>query len=110
MGVGKVAVIDEERGYSIDRKRVALAYLAETVIVAASLMGAALFAEQYGHQDTNTMLMMMLAPVAYAVVEFCRVPLAISIRTQRSFLLRAVAVLGVLGAGCVTVKSMSTTW
>lgn len=40
-------------------------------------------------------------------VEFCRVPLAISIRTQRSFLLRAVAVLGVLGAGCVTVKSMS---
>lgn len=67
MGVGKAAVIDEERGYSIDRKRVALAYLAETVIVAASLMGAALFAEQYGHQDTNTMLMMMLAPVAYAV-------------------------------------------
>ena len=102
-----MAVCDEDRGYSIDGKRVAIAYLAEAVIIAASLVGAVLFAQQYGHQDNSTVLMMMLAPVAYAVVEFCRVPLAISIRTQTSFALRAIAVVGVIGAGCVTVKSMS---
>ncbi|WP_428485039.1 hypothetical protein [Rhodopila sp.] len=98
---------DLERGYAVDLKRVVLAYVAETVIVIASLIGAYLFAEQYGHHDPATMLMMMLAPAAYAVVEFCRVPLAISIRTQTSLLLRLFAVLGVLGAGCVTIKSMS---
>jgi hypothetical protein len=98
---------DLARGYTINYKLVFLAYAAETVIVIASLVGAWLFSQEYGQQNSDLMTMMMLAPIAYAVVEFCRVPLAISIRTQTSFLLRGVAVLGVLGAGCVTIKSMS---
>ncbi len=51
--------------------------------------------------------MMILAPIGYAVIEFCRVPLALSIRTQRSFVVRCLAALGVICAAGVTVKSMS---
>lgn len=95
------------RDYIVNYKMVVLAYTVETIIALASLIGGWLFAEQYGHHENSTIAMMMLAPIAYAVVEFCRVPLAISIRTQTSFVLRGIALVGVLGAGSVTIKSMS---
>jgi hypothetical protein len=50
---------------------------------------------------------MMLAPVAYAMVELSRVPLALAARTQRTFLMKFVALLAVLCAAGVTIKSMS---
>jgi hypothetical protein len=97
------------RGYAIDMKRVVLAYLAETVTVVTSLIGAWLFAEQYGHHDRNTMIIMSLAPIAYAVVEFCRVPLAITAAkpATHSWFIKSIIVLGLLGAGTVTIKSVS---
>ena len=98
---------DKRRGYSIDKKRVAIAYAVELVIVAASLWGARLFAKMYGHDDVIQMQMMMLAPIGYAVIEFCRVPLAISARAHSSAFVRTVAILGVVCAAGVTVKSMS---
>jgi hypothetical protein len=99
---------DIARGYSVDMKRVFLAYFAETVIVIASLIGAWLFAVQYGNNNAHVMTMMMLAPAAYAVVEFCRVPLAISVR-KPSYprMIKLIIIIGLIGAACVTIKSMS---
>ena len=95
------------RGYTISYKRLVLAYLCESVIVATSLAGAWLFAELYGDQDRVAFYMMLLAPIAYGVIEFSRVPLAVSIRTQRSLTLRIIAAIGVIGAAFVTIKSIS---
>ncbi len=96
------------RGYAVDMKRVALAYAIEITIIVTSLIGAWLFTVMYGNNDPNMMLMMMLAPVAYGVVEFCRVPLALAVRkpTYGKFI-KFVIVLGLLGAAFVTVKSVS---
>src|SRR5262249_28650989 len=66
------------------------------------------FAVQYGNNDFHTMMMMMLAPVAFAAVEFCRVPLALAVRMPSyGFLLKLVLVTGLIGAAFVTVKSVS---
>ncbi len=40
--------------------------------------------------------MMMLAPIGYAVIEFCRVPLAMSVRAHRSWLIKTLALVGVI--------------
>lgn len=98
---------DQQRGYSISYKRLTLAFIIEGIIVATSLVGAWLFASIYGGKDSNAFWMMLLAPVAYGVIEFSRVPLAISIRTQPSKILRVIAAVGVIGAAAVTVKSIS---
>lgn len=97
---------DQRRGYAVDLKRVVMAYGVELVIVAASLYGAWLFALTYGH-DANYMAMMMLAPLAYAAFEICRVPLALTFRSHSSRMIRFLAMFGVLCAAGVTVKSMS---
>ena len=97
---------DQQRGYSINCKQVVLAFSIEIIIVITSLIGAWLMAIKYGRTSTDQFLM-MLAPVAYAMVEFSRVPLALATRTQRSFLMKFVALLAVLCAAGVTVKSMS---
>ena len=98
---------DLDRGYSISYKRLTLAFVAEGIIVATSLAGAWLFASIYGGSDPLAFWMMMLAPFAYAAIEFSRVPLAVSIRTQRSTALKIVAAIGVVGAAVVTIKSIS---
>jgi hypothetical protein len=98
--------VDERRGYSISRKRLGLAFALEGVVVVASLIGAWLFAKKYGH-DFDTRLMMMLAPVAYAVTELSRVPLAVSTRIQPSIQMRLLAFVAVIFAAGVTTKSMS---
>ena len=95
------------RGYTISYKRLVLAYACEGVIVLTSLAGAWLFASLYGGQDPVAFYMMLLAPIAYGVIEFSRVPLAVSIRTQRSLTLRIIAAIGVIGAAFVTIKSVS---
>lgn len=98
---------DRERGYTISIKRLVLAFASEGVVVATSLGGAWLFASLYGGNDPIAFWMMMMAPIAYAVIEFSRVPLAVSIRTQTSITLRIIAAIGVIGAAAVTVKSIS---
>lgn len=102
----RAAERDQQRGYSINYKQVGLAFAIEIIIVITSLIGAWLMASKYGRTSTDHLLM-MLAPVAYAMVECSRVPLALAARTQRSFLMKFVAVLAVLCAAGVTIKSMS---
>ena len=98
---------DEDRGFSINYKRITLAFFVEFVVIATSLYGALMFARMYGSGDVTAKHMMMLAPISYAVIELCRVPLALSIRTQRSLVIKALAAIGVAAAMGVTVKSMS---
>src|SRR5262245_35864544 len=98
---------NDARGYSIDYKRIGLAFLIEFVVIGTSLYAAFLFAQMYGGGDDIAKHMMMLAPVGYALIELCRVPLALSTRTQRSLVIRALAAIGVVAAMGVTVKSMS---
>ena len=62
---------DQQRGYSIVHKQVVLAFLIEIIIVITSLIGAWLMASKYGRTSTDHLLM-MLAPVAYAMVELSR--------------------------------------
>jgi hypothetical protein len=97
---------DEDRGFSVNYKRVGLAFFTELVVIGTSLYGAWLFTQIYGSDDTAKQ-MMMLAPISYAIIELCRVPLALSIRTQRSLLIKALAAIGVVAAMGVTTKSMS---
>jgi hypothetical protein len=97
---------DQQRGYAVDIKRVVMAYLAEVVFASVSAYGQYLFALKYG-TDWLTTQQMVLAPILYATVEICRVPLALSVRTHRQRLIRLVAFVGVLGAACITVKSTS---
>ena len=99
---------DEARGYAINIEQIVLAYSVETLIVITSLIGAWLFTRQYGQNDFDTMLMMMLGPIAFAVVEFCRVPLAIATRMPSfNVFLKSIVVLALVGAAFVTVKSVS---
>jgi hypothetical protein len=97
---------DETRGFSINYKRITLAFFIEFAVIGTSLYGALMFARMYGG-DVTAKHMMMLAPISYALIELCRVPLALSIRTQRSLVIKALAVIGVAAAMGVTVKSMS---
>jgi len=98
---------DQARGYSVKYLYVAIAYLGEVVLIAASLVGAWLFAQKYGDGTNETLIMMLLAPVSYAVVEMCRVPMAIAFRTQTNMLLKSVLFVGLVCAAGVTVKSLS---
>ena len=71
---------DHRRGYSINYKQVGLAFAIEVVVVIISLIGAWLMASKYSRTPSDFILM-MLAPVGYAMVEFSRVPLALATLT-----------------------------
>lgn len=101
------ATADAKSDIIVSKKLIALAFFLEFFVVVASLVGAWLFAEKYGDGDLRTQIMMMLAPIGYAVVELSRVPLAYAARVQTSWILRFVAVIAVIAAAGVTVKSMS---
>lgn len=96
-----------ERGYRIKWGYVAIAYVVEFMVIGASLAGAWLFAEVYSEGDWRAFYFMLLAPLVYAAVELCRVPLGILARTQRSYFVRALALVGILFAAGVTTKSVS---
>ncbi|WP_204335915.1 hypothetical protein, partial [Klebsiella pneumoniae] len=66
-----------------------------------------LFAGVYSDGDSRSFYFMLLAPLVYAAVELCRVPLAILARTQRSYFVRGLAILGIIFAAGVTTKSVS---
>ncbi|WP_375464524.1 ATPase [uncultured Methylobacterium sp.] len=96
-----------EKGYRIKWGYVAIAYLVEFMVIGASLWGAWLFAAVYSDGDNHAFYFMLLAPLVYAAVELCRVPLGILARTQRSYVVRGLAVLGIVFAAGVTTKSVS---
>ena len=92
---------------SINYKRITLALFIEFAVIGTSLYGALMFAQMYGSGNDTAKHMMMLAPISYALIELCRVPLALSTRTQRSLVIKALAAIGLAAAMGVTVKSMS---
>ena len=96
-----------EKGYRIKWGYVAIAYLVEFMVIGASLWGAWLFASVYSDGDDHAFYFMLLAPLVYAAVELCRVPLGILARTQRSYFIRALAIVGIIFAAGVTTKSVS---
>ncbi|GJE16548.1 ATPase [Methylobacterium marchantiae] len=96
-----------EKGYRIKWGYVAIAYLVEFMVIGASLWGAWLFAGVYSDGDDKAFYFMLLAPLVYAAVELCRVPLGILARTQRSYFIRALAIVGIVFAAGVTTKSVS---
>ncbi len=98
---------DIERGYRIKWGYVSIAYLVEFMVIGASLAGAWLFAGTYSDGDDRSFYFMLLAPVVYAAVELCRVPLGILARTQRSWFVKGLAILGIIFAAGVTTKSVS---
>jgi hypothetical protein len=102
----RAAERDQRRGYSINYKQVGLAFAIEVVVVIISLIGAWLMASKYSRTPSDFILM-MLAPVGYAMVEFSRVPLALATRTQRNHFMKILAALAFLCAAGVTVKSVS---
>lgn len=95
------------QGYRVDYKYVGMAYAIEIAVVATSLLSAWFFAKIYGHNDSTTMAMMMLAPIAYAGIEIARVPLALALRTQPNWFWKIVFAIMVLCAVAVSVKSLS---
>ncbi len=104
---GKKAAFNAAQGYRIDYKYLGMAYAIEIAVVSTSLLSAWFFAELYGHGDSTTMAMMMLAPIAYAGIEIARVPLALALRTQPNWFWKIVFALMVLCAVAVSVKSLS---
>ncbi|MBX9930243.1 MAG: ATPase [Methylobacterium sp.] len=96
-----------ERGYRIKWGYVGIAYFVEAMVIGASLWGAWLFAGYYSDGDERAFYFMLLAPLVYAAVELCRVPLGILARTQRSYLVRSLAIIGIIFAAGVTTKSVS---
>ncbi len=98
---------DVEKGYRIKWGYVGIAYLVEFMVIGASLWGAWLFAGVYSDGDSKAFYFMLLAPLVYAAVELCRVPLGILARTQRSYVIRMLAVIGIIFAAGVTTKSVS---
>ena len=96
-----------DKGYRIKWGYVGVAYLVEFMVIGASLAGAWLFAGVYSDGDWHAFYFMLLAPLVYAAVELCRVPLGILARTQRSYFVRGLAILGIVFAAGVTTKSVS---
>jgi hypothetical protein len=95
------------KGYRIRWGYVGIAYLVEALVICTSLAGAWFFAETYADRSDQSFWFMLLAPVVYAAIELCRVPLGILFRVQRDWLIRTLAVIGIVMAAGVTTKSVS---
>jgi hypothetical protein len=103
----RIRVRDARRGFSVDYKRVAIAYGVELAIIAVCITGNWLMASLYNHGDPVQLWLGVLAPIGYAVVEFARVPMALAIRTQSSRAVRVCCVIGIILSAGITAKSMS---
>jgi hypothetical protein len=95
---------DRARGYSINIKQVVLAFIIEFTIIGLILTSQCLIALEQGPHAFEALLF----PIALAMVELARVPLAIAVRTQPSWSVKVAAAVGVLSAVVVTSFSLST--
>jgi hypothetical protein len=96
---------DRARGYSINVKQVVLAFAIEFFIIAIVLVGQ-VYLVQGAADDWHKIIPAMLFPLALAVIELARVPLAISVRTAQSWNIQLAALLGVCCAVVVTSLSL----
>jgi hypothetical protein len=109
---------DQTRGYSINVKQVVLAFTIEFVIIGLILNSqyhigfqSLSIAQQKVLEESSFLTVLatiMNFPVALAMVELARVPLALAVRTQNSWNIKLTAALGVLFAITVTSFSLST--
>jgi hypothetical protein len=117
---------DRSRGYSVSYKMLAVAYAVEAGIISASLYASWVFATKYAGElsDGEAQVaslnlvgifnnhsldwrMAMAGGVAIAFAETLRLPLVQALRTQRSYLMRALAIAAVLMMAFVTTKTMA---
>lgn len=97
---------DRERGYSINAKQIVLAFVVEFVIIGLILTNVYVTVAQLPDQSTFKIVQALLFPIAMAMVELARVPLAVAVRTQNSWNIKLAALLGVLCAVAVTSNSL----
>lgn len=97
---------DRERGYSVNVKQVVLAFAVEFVIIGLILANNVATVAQLPDLNASRTIQALLFPVAMAMVELARVPLAIAVRTQNSWNIKLAALIGVLCAVAVTSVSL----
>ncbi len=97
---------DIARGYSINVKQVVLAFAVEFVIIGLILTSQIVYAEQLPNVSRFLIVQTLLFPIALAMVELARVPLAIAVRIQKSWNIQFAALLGVACAVVVTSASL----
>ena len=97
---------DRERGYSINSKQIVLAFMVEFVIIGLILTNIYVTVAQLPDPSTFKTVQALLFPIAMAMVELARVPLAVAVRTQNSWNIKFAALFGVLCAVAVTSNSL----
>jgi len=97
---------DIARGYSITVKQVILAFAVEFVIIGLILTGQYVYAVQLPNASQYVIAQTMLFPIGLAMVELARVPLAVAVRTQKSWNIQLAALFGVACAVVVTSASL----
>ena len=97
---------DRERGYSINVKQIVLAFVVEFVIIGLILTNIYVTVAQLPDPSIFKTVQALLFPIAMAMVELARVPLAVAVRTQESWNIKLAALLGVLCAVAVTSNSL----
>lgn len=97
---------DQARGYSINVKQVVLAFAVEFVIIGLILASQYLYAADNANVSQYKIFSALLFPIALAVVELARVPLAIAVRTQTTWNIQFAALFGVACAVVVTSASL----
>lgn len=97
---------DRERGYSINVKQIVLAFAVEFVIIGLILTNNFVTVAQLPDATTLKTVQFLLFPIAMAMVELARVPLAVAVRTQDSWNIKFAALIGVVCAVAVTSTSL----
>jgi len=98
---------DTERGYSINIKQVVLAFAVEFVIIGLILANQSAIAASLPNATWLSIIMGTSMPIALAMAELARVPLAICVRTHPSWNIKLVAIAGVMAAVVVTSVNLS---
>lgn len=98
---------DRERGYSINAKQIVLAFAVEFTIIGLILTNIYVTVAQLPDPSTFKTVQALLFPIAMAMVELARVPLAVAVRTQNSWNIKFAALLGVLCAVAVTLRALN---
>jgi hypothetical protein len=97
---------DRERGYSINVKQIVLAFAVEFVIIGLILVNNFVTVAQLSDTTSLKTIQFLLFPIAMAMVELARVPLAVAVRTQNSWNIKFAALIGVFCAVAVTSTSL----
>jgi hypothetical protein len=95
------------QGYSINVKQVMLAFAVEFVIIGLILTNQSAVAAELPNANWLSIIKGASLPIALAMAELARVPLAIAVRTQPSWNIKIVAVAGVIAAVVVTSVNLS---